>query len=144
MTRNNNGVKRNFFARFDENGLADFDFFGRERLSSGVGGRKLKMGNSWFKIDKTGDRATGFCHSEVLKMFADLIKEHDGDGFGVLMNGEGADGGEGHEKVFVEDFAFSEVVGGLAEDVEGDEEIAEEVEGELEKRWSGGGVLGGG
>ena len=79
-------------------------------------------------VHEGGNGFPGFGDGVVLEEFSCLIEEHDGDGFRVFAKAECADGGDGHEEVFVEDFSVEDVFGGPEEDVITDECVGNEVE----------------
>ena len=69
-----------------------------------------------------------------------LIEEHDGHGLGVLPAAESADGGDGHEKVFVKDLAVADVLHRPPQYIPADNSIGDEVEQETDHPLGGDGV----
>jgi hypothetical protein len=59
-----------------------------------------------------------------LKIFPDVVKQHDGHRLGVFADGKGADGGRSHQKVFVEYFAPDYIFESAKKDASSEDKIA--------------------
>ncbi len=71
---------------------------------------------------------------QILEELANLEQEHDSHAFQVFSDNKGADGGGGHQEVFVKDSAFDKVAAGFDQDLAPDQEIASEKQAELHER----------
>ena len=91
-------------------------------------------------VHQGGDGLPAAPHSHALEELAHLIEEHDGHGLGVLPAAESADGGDGHEKVFVKDLAVADVLHRPPQYIPADNSIGDEVEQETDHPLGGDGV----
>ena len=78
------------------------------------------MGDVWTDVHEVGDAVTGLAFGVALEEFTDLEEKHHKDCLRVLGIGtrketdqQSSDGGDGHEKVFVEGVTVGDALPGL-------------------------------
>ena len=122
----NHAVDGNFFSGLNDDDGSDFDAFRIHALEFAV---LFNVGVVGPDIHQFADVFAAFADSIGLKPFADLIKEHHRNGFGVVArivvegNCNGAERGNRHQEVFVENAAVANALCGLEENVIADQEI---------------------
>ena len=84
-------------------------------------------------IHQLADAAPAAADRDGLKELADLVEQHDGDGFDIITGrcerqGERADGGDGHEKAFVKDLPVQDALPRLFQDIVSDDPVGDEVQ----------------
>ena len=70
---------------------------------------RLDVGVVGADVHEGGDGSPGPIHRVALEQLAHLIEQHDEDGLRVLSDGQGADGGQGHQEVFIKDLPVGDV-----------------------------------
>ena len=75
------------------------------------------------EIHKLGDVAAGLAHGNALEPFTDLIEQHNGDGFPVIAQYKGADGGDRHEEFLVHQVTVQDLADSTPQDIPADNEI---------------------
>ena len=75
----------------------------------------------------------------ALEQLADLVKEHDGDGLGIIAafvdqgNRHSADGCHRHEEVLVKDLSVFDALGRLEEDIVAHQQVGDQVQEEPDR-----------
>ena len=113
----------------DNNG-SDLNRFGSDLFNFSA---SFNVGVIGANVHQIADVFAAFAHGISLKPFTDLIKEHHGNGFRVLAGivvkcyGNGAQGSNGHQKIFIENTAVSYAFCCLEQDVIADKKIGDKV-----------------
>ena len=124
-------VDGHLFTRLDNDGRADGDVVGVDLFELTV---VLDVRIVGTDIHERGDAAAGLADRIALEQLADLIKEHNGDGLGVVAapfierQRDGTDGRNRHEKIFVEHLPVADALPRLAQDVAADRQVGREIE----------------
>ena len=85
-------------------------------------------------IHKGTDVAAALSHGITLEKFPHLVEEHYGDGlvvvsaFGVDSQGNGPDGGHGHEEIFIAYPAVYNTFAGFSEDVIANQQVDPQIQ----------------
>ena len=133
-------VQRHFFARLHDDHAADLhlvriDLF---KLAVALNVRVIRA-----DIHQRADVAAALADGVALKQLADLIKQHDGDGFHIVAAArddrqrERADGGHGHQKVFVEHLTVQNAPPRLFQNVIADDQIGDQIQRKLQNAGHG-------
>ena len=96
-------------------------------IHAGQAVRPFHVGVVGADIHQRGDGLAGTPHRVGLEPLAHLVEEHDGDGLGEIPNAQGADGGDGHQEVLVENLAVGDVPPGPQQHVPADDKIGDEI-----------------
>ncbi len=133
-----NAVEGDFFAGFDEDGISGLNKIGGDGHPCAVA---VDGGGIGTDIHQVGDGFAGAVDSKILKKFADLIEQHDGNGFGSVAEEERADRGDAHEEVFVKEAALNEITEGVPDDIVTEEDISNQENREMDGKRCGGSVI---
>ena len=71
-------------------------------------------------VHKTADGVTGTVYRKVAEPFAELIKQHNGNGFHVFAESKSAEGGYGHKEAFVKNFTVNYILSGFPDYIAAD------------------------
>ena len=115
-----NAVQGDLLAGLDQDRLAHGDFLRIHLLLLSV---PQDVGVVGADIHEGGDGLAAAAYGDGLEELADLIKEHDRRGFGVLPDGESAQGGDRHQELFIKDLAVGDVAQSRPEHVPADDQI---------------------
>ena len=94
----------------------------------------LNVGVVGTDVHQGADVLAALAHGVALEQLADLVKQHDGDGFVVVaalfIDGqrEGADSGHSHQEVLVEYPAVEDALSGLLHNVVADDDIGRQIQ----------------
>ena len=127
--REHRAVERNALAGLDDDRVADRDLLG---LHARDAVRRLDIGVVRADVHQVADVLAAAADGVALKQLADLVKQHDGHGLGIVPEHHRADGGHGHEQVLVERLAVINALAGIDERLAADEQIRNEIQHELE------------
>ena len=128
-TREHRTVERDTLAGLDDDRIADCDLLG---LHPRDAVRRLDIGVVRADVHQVADVFAAAADGVALKQLADLVKQHDGHGLGIVPEHHRADGGHGHEQVFVERLAVINALAGIDERLAADEQIRDKIQHELE------------
>ena len=123
-----NAVQRDFLAGADQNYVAHSHGV-RVHLLHAITG--LQVGVIRADVHESGDVFPALTHRVALEQLADLVEQHNGGGFPVLLQGQRAHGGNGHEEVFVEDLALYHAQEGFAQHVVADDQVGDKIQRQL-------------
>ena len=124
-------VQGDFLSRLDHNHVADGHFLGGHLLQRAV---PLQVGIVGPDVHEGGDGLAGAGDGVVLEQLAHLVKEHDEHGLGVFAGEKGAHGGKSHEEVLVKHLAPADAAHRLAQYVQADDGIGDQIDGPQKKR----------
>ena len=113
-------IQRDLFAGADDDGLPYFHFIGVHLFFLSI---PHHIGVIGAEIHKLGDVAAGLSHGNALEPFTDLIEQHNGDGFPVIAQYKGADGGNRHEEFLVHQVTVQDLADSTPQDIPADNEI---------------------
>ena len=113
-------VQRDLFAGVDDDGLAHRHLLGADPFLPAV---PQHVGVIGTQVHQRGDIPPAFAHRDALEPFADLIEQHDRHGFPVIPQGKGADGGDGHQELLIQQVAPKDLAQGAPQDIPADDEI---------------------
>ena len=94
----------------------------------------LDVGVVGADVHQGADVLAALAHGVALEQLADLVEQHDGDGLVVVAalfidsQGEGADGGHGHQEVLVEYPAVEDALPGLLHNVVADDGVGRQIQ----------------
>ena len=108
----NDAVQRNAFTRLDYNDVSNLYAVGRYGKNTAV---SLHIGDVGPYIHKSGNRPSAVMKSPLLKILADLVQKHHGDGFWIFADHQSADRSYGHKKVFIKYITADNMAGGFPE-----------------------------
>ena len=126
-------VERHLFARLDDDDRADCDLVRVDLFELAV---YLNVRVVWADIHKGGNILAALADGVALKQLADLVEQHDGDGFVVVAalfvnrQRERADGGDSHQEVFIEHPAVTDALAGLFKNVVANDKVGRQIERE--------------
>ena len=123
-----NAVQGDFFAGADQDHVAHGHGVRVHLLHAFTG---LQVGVIGADVHQGGDVFPALAHRVALEQLADLVEQHNGGGLPVLLQGQRAHGGDGHEEVLVEDLALHHAQEGLAQHVIADDQIGNEIQRQL-------------
>ena len=123
-------VNRDFLPGFHRNDAAGFHFV---RIHPDQLSVLLQIGIIRSDIHQFGNVPPAFAHGIALEQFADLVKQHYGDGLVIIAgfqqaDDQGPNGGDGHEEVFVEHLAVQDPFEGFPQDIMSDDEVGHQVQ----------------
>ena len=108
-------VQRDFLPGFYDNHVTDCHLFRRNFLQTAVSCQHMSKIRS--NIHKRRNGAAGTTNSVVLKGFPHLIKEHNENGFTHFTNDHSTYSRKGHQKVFIENLPFENILHCLQNDI---------------------------
>ena len=126
--REHRAVERDTLAGLDDDCIADCDLLG---LHPRDAVRHLDIGVVRADVHQVANVFAAAADGVALKQLADLVKQHDGHGLGIVPEHHRADGGHGHEQVLIERLAVINALAGIDERLAADEQIRDEVQHEL-------------
>ena len=124
-------VQGDLLAGFDHDDGADLHIVRVDHADVALG--VLQVGALGADVHQGGDAAAALAHGVGLEQLADLVEQHNGHALAVLAAGDRADRGDGHEEVFVEDFAVFDAHEGFAQDIMADDEVGHQPQDELDE-----------
>ena len=127
-----NAVQRDLFPGIHRDDGADFHLVRIHLYQLSV---LLNVGIIRPDVHQLADIPAAFAYGIALEQFADLVKQHYGDGLVIIAgfqqaDGQGAEGGHGHEKVFIENLAVQDALPGLSQDIIADDKVGNQPEQE--------------
>ena len=122
-------VERDALAGLDNDRVADGDllWLDTHNAVSSLHVREIRA-----DVHQVADVFPAAADGIALKQFADLVKQHDGHGLGIVPEHHRADGSHSHEEVFIERLAVINTLAGIDERLAADEQIRDEIQHELE------------
>ena len=130
-----NAVDGHLFTRLDNDDGAHFHLIGVHLFQLTI---HFDVGIVRTDIHEFADVLAAPSHGIALEQFADLIEQHNGNGFGIVAavgeaDDNGAHGGNCHEEVLIEDLTVPDAQDSLPENIIAHDEIGHHVEGEPDK-----------
>ena len=129
-TAEDNAVDGDLLSGLDHNDTANFHFIRIHLFQRSI---LLHVGIIGADIHQIADIAPAFAHSIALKPFSDLIEQHHRDDFQVFAvfidcQSQSAQGGYGHEEVFIEHPPVADSLERLAQNIVADDQVICQIE----------------
>ena len=115
LTGQDHAVQRDLLTGLDDDGRANGHIIGVNDGDAAVLGLQIRAVGA--DVHQRGDARTALADGVGLEQLADLVEQHNGHALGVLTAADGADRGDGHQEIFVKNFAVLDAHERLAQDI---------------------------
>ena len=130
FARNDLAVNGNFLAGAHDQHRADGHIVGINGTYRAVG--SFQVGAVGADIHQIADALAAFADGVTLEQFANLVEQHNGNALTELTQAERSHSGNGHQKVFVKNFAVNNAQHSFAQHIVANDEVWYQEEHQLQ------------